>query len=78
MELFVGPRRGAPPGAPAAPAPSPTVDGVTLRAAGAEAVAALVITGNVTPETAVAARARLVGAWCAPLLHAAMRDVMCR
>jgi hypothetical protein len=66
MELFVGPRRGAQPGAPSPPAPTPTVDNVTLRAAGAEAVAALVITGNVTPETAAFARARLVGAW--PLL----------
>ncbi len=62
MELFVGPRRGAAPTASNPPAPAPTVDGVSLAAAGAEAVAALRVTGNVTPDTALAARARLVGA----------------
>ena len=63
MELYAGPRRGAPPAAtpPAAPAPAPG-SGVSLRAAGAEAVASVVITGNVTPDAALAARERLAGA----------------
>ena len=62
MELFVGPRRGAAPTATPPAAPVPSSPEVSLRAAGGEAVAALVITGNVTPTTALAARKRLVGA----------------
>jgi hypothetical protein len=62
MELFVGPRRGAAPSATPPAAPAPSSPDVALRAAGGEAVAALVVTGNVTPATALAARARLLGA----------------
>ena len=69
----MGPRQGAKPSASPPPAPAPTTADVVLRAAGGEAVAALVITGNVTPATALAARARLVGACvarsCRDALH---------
>ena len=67
----MGPRKGAQPTASPPPAPAPTTPDVVLRAAGGEAVAALVITGNVTPATALAARTRLVGA-CPPAARAAM------
>lgn len=58
----MGPRRGAAPSASPPAAPAPSSPDVALRAAGGEAVAALVVTGNVTPATALAARARLLGA----------------
>ena len=72
----MGPRQGATPTATPPPAPAPTTADVVLRAAGGEAVAALVITGNVTPATALAARARLVGA-CVARVQAAMPRVAC-
>lgn len=62
MELMVGPRRD---GAAQAVPPASAVDGVSVVAAGAEAVAVVGITGNVTPETAAAVRQRLVDALAA-------------
>ncbi len=57
-----------------ASAPAPTSEGVALRAAGGEAVAARVLLGNVTPDTAAQARAQLLAALQADGLALAPED----
>ena len=62
MELYCGSRRGASAAGGAAAAPLPSVEGVELAAAGAEAVAALQVLGSVTAADAEARRAQLLAA----------------